>query len=431
MRKVGWIGLLLCFFQMGWSQEDTTHHAADTIRRKGFSLSLNSEIHLLGNALNSEFYRTFTRGGHWSTEQNNRVMNNLGFSNLSFLSMTSSLDFTELASSSSKASSIYWKFNVSDHYYGHARFSGDLYRLATNGNANYLNDTLHIGSNQLQGLHYRSFGVGISQNSGLDYVMMSYVDGLDYYGLTSQPGIFFTSANGDTITVKSEFKQWRNQGNRKGVGFKLDFQKSFIGRKYKVYFQLKDLGWVKWNQLEKSVWKLDDTYTGIQWMDWIKLDQPIDSSLNQWTDVKTSLKDKWIALPTSLAMQSHWQVLKNWELGYSFRRWVYQEHQGYRAIHVQHTWDRYSMTRPNLTIGGQLYQSFMHQYWLGADATWTWNNGMSFHLQTFNLASPWLKVSKQMGFGFSFQYVFGSDISHQNLPPIEKNNNEPNEYFQF
>jgi hypothetical protein len=432
MKMRALLTIVLFYFSIAvWSQSDSLKIAADSTRKNSFIIRLSSDAKLLGNALNIDFYQTFISGGMWSKHQNSRVMEALAFSNRSFLTASSELDFMEFPKSSKSQSKFNWKFNVGDHYYGHAQFAGDLYRLATNGNANYLNDTLHIGANHIQGLHYRSFGVGLSQHEGMDYITLSYVDGLRYYGLNSNAGYFYTSAQGDTIGVKSTFRQLRNQQNRKGVGIKIDLQKSFVGKKYKVHFQLRDLGWIKWNQLEKSVWKINETYTGIQWVDWIQINQPLDSTLNNWTDVRTSTTDKWIALPMSIGMQGAWLVVRDWEAGFSFRRWIYQENQGYRTISLKRIWDRYSVTRPNVSLAIQVNQSLTRQYWVGAAAGWTWNNGMSMELNTFSVASPVRKASKQIGLGISFQYVFGRNGTNNHQDQLEKNKIEPNEYFQF
>jgi hypothetical protein len=401
-----------------------------TASKTGFLLQLSSQHFLMGNALNVDFFKTFVQGGTWNTDKNQRVLNNLSFSNRSFFQSKSEFSFTELRQMDNEGFHLNWRFQVGDQQYGHARFSGDLFRLVFNGNSDYLGDTLRIGQNELERQRFRYFGIGLASANALDYCMLSYVDGIDFYRMRWNQGSFYTSAWGDSIAVDANLHQLSNASDRKGVGFKLDARKSYVGNKYSLVLDVFDLGWVKWNDLEKEQWNIHETYSGVQWIDWIKVSDPLGQNIDRWTTAQRSGVSKWMALPTSIRMQGAWQVIKNWTLDYSFQRCIYQNQQGYRCVSIQRKWQRYSLTRPDLLWRMSGYQSLTRQYWVGSDFGWSWFNGMSVHLQTYQLLSPMVKARKQFGFGISLQYLFkGSSKPPISIPKEDQKNEQ--QYFQF
>ncbi len=414
-----------------FAQQDSSGIRKDTTEeRAGFMLQLSSDHYVIGNALNVDFFRTFVQGGTWDLDKNQRVLNNLSFSNRSFFHSKSEFSFTELRQREGDQFKLNWRFHVGDQQYGHALFSGDLFKLAFNGNTNYLGDTLLIGQNDIERQHFRYFGLGLASEAALDYCMLSYVDGLEFYHMRWNQGSFYTSAWGDSIVVDANLHQLSNASDRKGVGFKVDARKSIVGRKYSVVFNVYDLGWVKWNDLQKDKWSIQETFTGVQWIDWIKVDDPMGQNLDRWSASQKSVVSKWMALPTSVHVKGTWQVIKNWTLDYSFQRWIYQNQQGYRCVSIQHNWQRYSLTRPDLQWRMSGYQSLTRQYWVGSDFGWSWLNGMSIHLQTYQLLSPMRKASKQLGFGISLQYVFkGLSKTPISIPKEDQKNEQ--QYFQF
>lgn len=434
-----WMSILMSFlwtfsvfaFSVGIEPGDSSITSVDTLKkRSGFILQLTSDHFVIGNALNVDFYHTFLRGGNWSSNKNQRVLDALSFSNRSFFLSKTEFSFTESKLADDGKHSLNFRFQLGDAQYGHALFSGDLYRLATRGNAPYLGDTLRIGQNDLEQQHYRYFGIGVASRNSLDYAMLSYVDGLDFYRMRWNPGSFYTSSFGDTIAVDAQLNQWSNGGDRKGVGFKWDLRKSWVGKKYQMSVDVLDLGWVKWSGLEKKHWNVHETYTGIQWVDWIQLDDPLGENLDRWTSPEERSVSKWMALPTSIRMQAAWQVVRKWSVDFAFQRWIYQNQQGYRCLSVQRSWERFSLTRPDLHWRVSAYQSLSRQYWLGSDVSWTWLNGCSFQLQTYHVLSPARKASKQLGFALSFQYVFKGSANHQ-LEVPQENKKDEQQYFQF
>ena len=411
--------------------KDTVPVETDTLRkRSGFILQLHSDNFVIGNALNVNFYQTFLQGGTWDASENQKVLDELSFSNRSFFQSQTGFSFTESNSSKNGKRPMNFRFHLGEAQYGHAKFSGDLYRLVTRGNAAYLGDTLRMGQNDVERQHYRYFGVGIASKDALDYCMLSYVDGLDFYRMRWNQGSFYTSSVGDSIAVNAQLKQWASSGNRKGVGFKWDVRKSWAGRKYLLTVDLLDVGWVKWNDLEQKKWNIQENFTGVQWVDWIQLDDPIGQNVDRWSTAEERSVSKWISLPTSIRVQAAWQVVRKWSVDYAFQRWVHQDQQGYRCLSVQRNWERFSLTRPDLQWRISAYQSFTRQYWCGSDITWQWLNGCSVQLQTYQILSPMRKASKQLGFALSFQYVFKGNANDP-LEVPQENKKDEQQYFQF
>ena len=429
---------LFLFFviNISFGQYDSSLHIGLTkkdsvIVEKGVSFELNSHQMLVGNALNMDFYNVFLRGGSWSKEQNDRLMKQLSFSNRSFFSSDNELKFRDVRSHLTGEKSYNWMFVMGEHYYGHALFSGDLLRLILNGNASYLGDTLMIGGNDIQFMHYRNFGFGISSEDGLSFASLSYVDGLDYIALKSRSGFFYSSSVGDTISVAARFKQISSNQQQKGVGFKLDVTKAFVGSKYNATFTIRNVGWMRWNGLEQHVWNIDQQYTGVEWVNMIQLEKPFQDNLDQWTNSTTGSRTKWIALPAEFHAHGKLDLNDRWSIGYGLRKWIWESKQSYQTFQIQRTWQRYSWSRPDWSLSSLLQMASRDQVWVGMSAACSWKRGISFGISSFQILSPMMKASRQLGFGLNAQYYLSASRTKKNKSEKNSNENQENERFKF
>lgn len=184
--------------------------------------------------------------------------------------------------------------------WSHLTFSKDVFGLAMLGNASLTGRDLDLSGSSFDQLSYQKIGLGFESVDKGWALFLNYIDGRDFYSFDINEGDFYTAPGGEFIDMNYRLTQLNAPRKNSGVGLGMDFQWSKKSGEVQWDVQVSDLGWVKFSDVEKSVWKGNERFTGISWSQSIIEGTSGDELLSDWTDAEVTQKNRNVLLPTRL-----------------------------------------------------------------------------------------------------------------------------------
>jgi hypothetical protein len=252
------------------------------------------------NEINLAFVKKVLYGGTldrtvnqniWSNlKQNNQLMSHQQYG----IQIRSAIDSTVLMPNGFFC--IQWQ----QASWSHLSFSKDVFGLAMLGNASFTGRELDLSGTSFTQLSYQKIGLGFQHADKGWTVFLNYIDGRDFYDFTINKGDFYTDPAGQFVDMRYRLTQLNAPQKNSGVGLGMDFQWAKKSGQVQWNLQVTDLGWVKFRDVEKSVWKGDERFTGLSWSESIIEGTSGDELLSEWTDAKVTQKNRNVLLPTRL-----------------------------------------------------------------------------------------------------------------------------------
>lgn len=293
--------IFLFFSVLGFGQDSVALFGnAPELENKPVYISLGGSWLAQSNEINLNFVKKVVFGGILDQATNQNIWSKLKHTNQIMgqqqfgFQLKSTLDSTSWLPDGLFC--VQWK-NCS---WNHVIFSKDVFGLSMLGNAPFTGKQLDLSGTSFTQLSYQKIGLGFQSVKNGWAVYINGVEGRDFYQFRIDKGDVYTDPSGQFIDLNYRMVQVKSLQQNSGVGMGLDFQwQKKIGR-VQWNAEVCDLGWMKFRDLEKSVWKANDEFTGTSWSDAVLNGESGDEALADWTEPKKKTRDISVSLPTRL-----------------------------------------------------------------------------------------------------------------------------------
>ncbi|MCB0761349.1 MAG: hypothetical protein KDC12_07490 [Flavobacteriales bacterium] len=306
-----------------WASTDSTYQ-----RFTNFIL-LDAHAEYRSNTLTNEYVDRMVFGGYYGPEAKAQVEKKLVDMNRVGGQLNGNLSYWNMSDSLFSRPNLGMKIFVESNYLTGATFSNELYRLIFNGNKSFAGQTMNFDGTSGEFYAYQKLGLGVFDKQTLSGVSISYVNGQDYLQSYVNKGALYTSELGDSLhldyngIVSESFSNgtwWAGDGS----GAAMDVQVNFPLTEGKgvIHMEVRDLGFVYWNQMNTYTADSSASFTGIDLNDLLDDQSSFDTSELLDTlvyDTVTSAELKM--LPLTLGVQMFHQTGKRGmlELGLRIR----------------------------------------------------------------------------------------------------------------
>lgn len=226
------------------------------LQQNAVVLDLEGEAMYRSNGIDREMLNKLAFGGYISPElaerQEERVEDLMRFGGR----YRGSLGFIVMADSVFGNQQWGWQGRVSANAHMEAAIPSGLYHLLFKGNADRLDQTVHIDQTWVDYMAYQKLGFGLVHKPTLSGFTISAVNGERFDRLSVLEGGLYTSALGDSISLSYNGTYSRSDtavrgfGSGLGIGVALDGQLNIPLNENRgvVSIILHDIGFIAWNE---------------------------------------------------------------------------------------------------------------------------------------------------------------------------------------
>jgi hypothetical protein len=280
------------------------------------------------NEINLAFVKKVLYGGTLDRTVNQNIWSNLKQNNQLMSHQQYGIQIRSAMDSTALMPNGFFCIQWQQASWSHLSFRKDVFGLAMLGNASFTGRELDLSGTSFTQLSYQKIGLGFQHADKGWTVFLNYIDGRDFYALKINKGDFYTDPAGQFVDMRYRLTQLNAPQKNSGVGLGMDFQWAKKSGQVQWNLQVADLGWVKFRDVEKSVWKGDERFTGLSWSESIIDGTSGDELLSDWTDAKVTQKNRNVMLPTRLnaGVQAGF-------IGYRVITYCYERQLGWQSIY--------------------------------------------------------------------------------------------------
>jgi hypothetical protein len=324
------------------------------------------------NEINLNFVKKVIYGGTLDQTTNQNIWANLKQRNQLMGHQQYGIQIRSAMDSSSLFPNGFFCVQWQQSSWNHVVFSKDVFGLSMLGNAPFTGKQLDLSGTSFTQLSYQKIGLGIQSVKNGWSIYLNGIEGRDYYQFRIDNGDVYTDPLGQFIDLNYRMVQVKSLQQNSGVGMGLDFQ--WQRKEYGIQWnaELNDLGWLKFRDLEKNVWKASDEFTGVSWSDAILNGESGNEALAEWTEPKQKTKDRIISLPTRLTAGVSVKGI-----GYKVVTYCFERQLGWQSLYFSK--NNVPIKRGQLHYELALNHTFQNRYALSGEIGFE-NNKKNFDL---------------------------------------------------
>lgn len=374
--------VFFCVTGLVQGQDTLLQHPMDSpvdsiVEDKEFSLSSSSQIVFFSNGITSQWIREWARGGEITREENTKQ-----WSNLSHRSSTLALANTQLQIQAPLFSDSLQNedrineigLQVGQFQVFRGVYDPGLFQLIFLGNKGLGGSTLQGKNLEMERFQYRSIGVNWTHGNvkkfsfwqlGIDWVESSSYS----RWFVPEYNVSFASSM-ESVTANYRIKRQALVPGTKGIGMSGYLQWEQTSGPLYWNFAVRDVGFIKYNQLKTDVWKGDGVFMGFNTQT-IQNADSLDSFLSPYSSHISRSDSRVVALPTSFT--ANFEFFHKWHYG-----WVYYFGGPWGYQSLGRSW---KLEKPEKnyfwTFKSDVIHSLQNQWGFRATAQWVHYNGWS------------------------------------------------------
>lgn len=294
--------IFLFFSVLGYGQDSIALFGdAPELENKPVYVSIGGSWLAQSNEINLNFVKKVIYGGTLDHTTNQNIWANLKQRNQLMGHQQYGIQIRSAMDSSSLFPDGFFCVQWQQASWNLVVFSKDVFGLSLLGNAPFTGKQLNLSGTSFTQLSYQKIGLGFQSVKNGWSVYLNGIEGRDYYQFRIDNGDVYTDPSGQFIDLNYRMVQVKSLQQNSGVGMGLDFQwqKKVGGVQWDA--EVSDLGWLKIKDVERSVWRADEEFTGTSWSNAILSGESGDQLLAEWTEPMVKTKDINVSLPTRLA----------------------------------------------------------------------------------------------------------------------------------
>ena len=221
------------------------------------------------NAITNSFTTKFLNGGFIESSFKDKVSSKLDRNNRIGSDINYGIYFSGFPDSLFGKSSISCYFGLRNREHLDLAFSEDLFNLGFYGNKRFAGDTAHLGRFNLNLLRYQQMYFGFIFNKGKYGGGLSILKGEQHLSVNAPISSLYTSPDGTYLDLDltmdlnqsntSNKEYWAFNGTGASADFFAVFNLNPADRKKKFLFEVKDLGFIRWNN-NSMAYSIDKAY---------------------------------------------------------------------------------------------------------------------------------------------------------------------------
>jgi len=229
-------------------------------------------------SLTNGFINEFRKGNHLTAEVKNSVFNRLNEINRFGGDIEERLFFLNQMPHREDLGSAerYWFISVANREHLDLQYRNGFFEILFYGNKNYAGKEVDFGDFRLNFLRYQQFQIGFMKtvDKGIKKrstsMALSLIKGEENESIEVKEAGFFTEQDGEYIDFAFNAVYQHTDTNNKGLsafngpGMSIDYMYKLEDEKSTFLFQLKDLGFITWND-KSYVMERDTTYRFDGW----------------------------------------------------------------------------------------------------------------------------------------------------------------------
>ena len=273
---------------------------APELENKPLYVSIGGSWLAQSNEINLNFVKKVIYGGTLDQTTNQNIWSNLKERNQLMGHQQYGIQIRSAMDSSSLFPDGFFCVQWQQASWNHVVFSKDVFGLSMLGNAPFTGKQLDLSGTSFTQLSYQKIGLGFQSVKNGWSVYLNGIEGRDYYQFRIDNGDVYTDPSGQFIDLNYRMVQFKSLQQNSGVGMGLDFKWQKKERGVQWNAEVSDLGWLKFKDVERSVWRANEEFTGTSWSEAILNGESGDEALAEWTEPKKKTKDRSVSLPTRL-----------------------------------------------------------------------------------------------------------------------------------
>lgn len=356
---------------------------------KEFSLSASSQVVFLSNGISSQWLRSWGKGGEITREQNTKQWSKLSHrSSTLALANTQVQIFAPLFSDSIQNQNHLNEIGLQVGQYQVFRgvYDPGLFQLIFLGNKGLGGNTLQGKDLEMEHFQYRSIGVhwthGNLTNASIWQMGIDWVESSSYARWFVPEYKVYFSPSMENVTADYRIKRQSLTPGTKGIGVSGNFQWQQLSGPIYWKVAVRDLGFVKYNQLNTDVWKGNGTFVGFNTQTLQSADS-LESFLAPYSTHNKRTESRMVALPASLI--ANFEFFSRWHYGlvyYFGGQWGFQS--------LGRSWKLEKLEKNYFwSFKCDALHSMQNQWGLQATAQWVHYNGWSAGVSGNN----WLRTA--------------------------------------
>lgn len=302
-----------------------------TMDAKEFSLSASSQVIFFSNGISSKWLNSWAKGGEITREQNTKQWSNLSRRSSTLAMANTQLQiqaplFSDSVQNEDRVNEI--GLQVGQFQVFRGVYDPGLFQLIFLGNKGLGGVILQGNDLEMERFQYRSIGVNWSLGNNKKYSFwqfgINWVESSSYtrwfvpeYNVTFAPTM-------ESVTLDYRVKRQNLKPGTKGIGMSGHLHWEQMKGPLYWNFALRDVGFIKYNQLKKDVWKGEGVFVGFNTQT-IQNADSLDSFLRPYSSHNSRSDSRVVALPASLT--ANFKFLHKWHYGlvyYFGGPWGYQ-----------------------------------------------------------------------------------------------------------
>lgn len=330
-----WCVLLMSL--QGYSQDTLLSHpmliaADDSVDvQKEFQFTAMSEVVFYGNGIGTRWLRDWARGGEISRASNQKQLSNLSRRTTALGRWSTQLDiqapiFADSLSNPDVDNRI--GISVTQNEVFRGSFDPQVFQLLFMGNKGLEGQNLSGKDVEIESFQYRSIGVNWNHSDYKNYnfwgVGLNWVESSQYSRWSIPHYNILFGQNMNDVQLDYVAKKQTLVNGSKGVGLSTNLEWENIKYPIHWYCGIKDLGFVKYKQLQMDRWKGDGLYPGFNTQT-LQNEDSLANFLAPFAEHKQRIVERWVALPTSF--NANFEFLRRWRYSmvyYFGGQWGYQ-----------------------------------------------------------------------------------------------------------
>ncbi len=292
---------------------------------KEFMFTAQTQGVFYSNGIGSRWLRDWARGGEISRGSNKKQLSKLPSKASTLGIWATNLDiqaplFADSVSNQDIDNKIGIQVGQNSVFRGN--YDPQIFQLIFLGNKGLDGQRLSGKNNELETFQYRSIGINWSHANYKEYTFwdfgINWVESSQYTRWAiSRYEIGFAEGMQNVDLDYVSKRQTLSEG-QKGVGFSTQLQWEELKGPLHWFVRVKDLGWIKYHNLQTDRWNGKGVYSGFNTQTLQNADS-LSNFLAPFSQHRASTIDKWVTLPTSLNMgfvlRDKWAYSMNYYFG--------------------------------------------------------------------------------------------------------------------
>ena len=345
---------------------------APELENKPVYVSVGGSWLAQSNEINLNFVKKVLYGGTLDHTTNQNIWSNLKQRNQLMGHQQFGIQIRSAMDSSSLFPDGFFCVQWQRASWNHVIFSKDVFGLAMLGNAPFIGKQLDLSGTSFTQLSYQKIGLGFQSVKNGWSLYINGIEGRDYYQFRIDNGDVYTDPSGQFIDLNYQMVQVQSLQRNSGVGMGLDFQWQKQEGVVQWDAEVCDLGWLKFKDVERSVWRANEEFTGISWSEAILNGESGDEALEHWTEPEKKTKDRSVSLPTRLTAG-----VSAGGIGYRVTTYCFQRQLGWQSLYFSKS--NVPLKRGQLHYELALNHTFQNRYALSGEIGFN-NNKKNFDL---------------------------------------------------